>query len=81
MGVKKAVDTVLDAARENETNGDVYTGEFAEDRMCGRGNYVYANGDRFVGSFRDDLPHGEGVHILAEGGVHGGMWEFGQLLA
>jgi len=63
------------------TNGDVYTGEFAEDRMCGRGNYVYANGDRFVGSFRDDLPHGEGVHILAEGGVHGGMWEFGQLLA
>ena len=62
-------------------NGDMYTGDFKEDTMTGKGKYHYANGDRYMGQLLNDLPHGEGVHIQASGQAHYGQWEYGQLLA
>jgi hypothetical protein len=33
------------------TNGNLYTGEWKDDKMYGRGTYVFINGSKFTGTF------------------------------
>jgi hypothetical protein len=41
--------------------GDMYAGEWVDDRRTGRGMYFSANGDIFVGSFIRDKKEGMGT--------------------
>lgn len=36
-------------------SGDVFEGEFRNDKKCGHGEYVWANGDVYIGNFENDL--------------------------
>jgi hypothetical protein len=35
-------------------NGDIYEGQFFEDKISGKGKVYYANGDIYDGQFKDD---------------------------
>ena len=49
----------------HESNGDVYTGGFVENRRQGFGKCVYSNGDVYEGEWLNDLCHGQGTLTLA----------------
>lgn len=56
-------------------NGDVYTGEFVNDkRNTVKGNLVYANGDVYEGEFRNDMRHGRGILKYENGDVYQGRF-------
>jgi len=57
------------------TNGDRYEGEVLDDRMHGKGTYLYAGGNRYVGEFRHGRPHGEGTLVFANGDVYTGHFD------
>ena len=43
------------------TNGaEEYTGQWKNDKMCGKGKYVFASGAVYEGSFDDNKFHGQG---------------------
>jgi hypothetical protein len=35
-------------------DGDVYTGQFLNDKVNGKGTYVHSNGARYEGDWKDD---------------------------
>ena len=41
-------------------NGDIYEGDWDEDKRSGKGSLHYANGDYYEGEFMDDMRHGGG---------------------
>ena len=45
-------------------NKDVYTGEWADDDMHGRGEFKWSSGDVFRGRFKNDRRHGKGTLTL-----------------
>ena len=47
--------------------GNVFAGQFKEDKKCGRGVYVWQSGSRFEGYFKDNGIHGIGVFDFANG--------------
>jgi len=57
------------------TNGDVYMGEWRNDKFGGVGVYLYANGQRYEGEWSDGKKHGEGVfYHTTTGQVQKGVW-------
>ena len=54
-----------DDSTVHESNGDVYTGGFVENRRQGFGKCVYSNGDVYEGEWLNDLCHGQGTLTLA----------------
>ena len=43
------------------TFGDVYSGEFKEDKMEGVGKYIFSDGDYHIGEYKDDVKNGKGI--------------------
>ena len=60
--------------------GDMYDGEWENDKRNGHGVMKYADGDVYDGEFRDDKKHGHGVFKYADGGVYDGEWKDGEKL-
>ncbi len=69
-------------------NGDVYDGEWDNDRMQGAGTYVFGSnspsaGDRYVGEWRNDMMHGKGAYTFGPksqfaGDTYVGEYRFGK---
>ena len=57
------------------TNGDVYEGEFSDDKRNGTGKMTYTNGDVYEGEFSDDKRNGTGEMRDKVYGVYNGEWE------
>ena len=56
-------------------SGDVYEGEFKDDKRNGRGKYTYASGDVYEGEYKDGNYNGRGKYTYASGDVrHDGEW-------
>lgn len=49
--------------------GDIYEGEFVNDKANGKGKYIHANGDMYEGDFLNDMEHGKGIFIFADDGA------------
>ena len=53
-------------------NGDIYVGEFKDDKRNGQGTYFHLadnqfKGDKYVGEFKDGKYNGQGTYTLANG--------------
>ena len=59
------------------SNGDVYVGEFKDDKANGQGTYTYANGDVYVGEHKDKF-NGQGTITFANGSVYVGEFKDNQ---
>jgi len=62
---------VFRQGKQKQPNGDVYEGEFVNNRKHGRGILQRGNGDVYEGEFARGLYHGKGTLILAEHRVAG----------
>lgn len=51
-----------------------YTGEFLDNSLTGKGEYIWSNGDKFIGDFLDGKMHGSGEYIWPEGGKYIGEY-------
>jgi hypothetical protein len=63
-------------------NGDVYEGEFFENKMSGEGSYTYkATGDIYSGGWVDGKKHGQGVYEFSrDSSMMSGTWDAGSLV-
>ena len=60
-------------------DGNVYEGEWKDDKMHGRGVFRYADGDVYEGEWEDGKMHGRGVFRYPDGSIaHDGQWKDGQ---
>jgi hypothetical protein len=59
-------------------NGDIYVGDFVEDRREGSGTYTFGRGpwegERYEGSFLNERRHGTGTYRYRTGDVYTGPW-------
>lgn len=60
-------------------NGDMYKGEWYQDKPHNYGEKHYAGGDRHFGYYRADKRHGYGVYMWKHGDRFEGTWVDGQL--
>src|SRR3990167_8095605 len=60
------------------SNGDVYQGEWRNNRPHGQGHYQRMNGDDYTGLFHNGRFQGEGVCKYGNGDTYKGNWENGQ---
>lgn len=62
-------------------NGDIYCGEFIDDKKCGNGTLKYANGDIYGGEFVGNEKQGYGTMYYADGRIVNGEWKNGKLVS
>ena len=56
-------------------NGNLYEGDFVEDKVHGKGTFTYANGNVYEGDWVEDNMHGKGTYTSADGSIaHNGEW-------
>ena len=63
--------------------GDMYTGEFKQGKLHGKGNYYYKadtkfKGDRYEGEFKEGELNGQGTYYFNDGRVWKGQFSNGE---
>ncbi|XP_026217268.1 MORN repeat-containing protein 2 isoform X1 [Anabas testudineus] len=53
-------------------NGILYTGEWHEDKMHGRGTLQHPSGALYEGEFKDNMYHGTGIYTFPDGSTYKG---------
>ena len=56
-------------------SGEIYEGNFIEQKRNGFGNYKFKNGDQYIGEWLNDKPNGKGKYKWANGDVYHGDFE------
>ena len=64
----------------SEANGNVYIGEFRENKFDGQGTLTYANKSQYVGEFRDGKFSGQGTFTHSNGSQDIGEFRDGQFV-
>lgn len=59
-------------------DGDVYEGEWKDDKAHGKGFYNHTDGARYEGSWYEDKQHGYGVETWPDGAKYAGEYEMGK---
>ena len=59
-------------------NGQVYDGEFVEDKMHGMGKYKWPDGKVYEGGWINGLQHGRGFYTNSQGVKRYGVWQHGK---
>ena len=52
----------------------LYTGDWAKDKMDGRGTMYFENGDKYEGMWRENLRFGKGKLVYNDGDMYIGQW-------
>ena len=55
--------------------GDIYYGDFTNDKITGRGDYLYALGDSYSGYLEDGKKNGEGIFKWSDGASYAGAFK------
>ena len=72
----RSVEKALTLER-NFANGEIYFGEFKEDKFNGKGTFNHANGDVYEGEWVDNIRSGQGTLTLKDGTKFIGEFENG----
>ena len=56
-------------------NGDIYEGEWKEDKPDGEGKYFFKNKSSYKGNFREGLREGKGTMKYNNGDIYEGEWK------
>jgi hypothetical protein len=56
-------------------NGDMYEGDWKNDKMEGYGKFIYNNGDIYEGDWKDNKREGHGKYIYSNGNIYEGDWK------
>ena len=59
--------------------GDVYDGEWLNDRRSGNGTLTWSNGDTYQGQWLAGRMHGQGTFRWANGDTFVGQWHMGKM--
>ena len=43
-------------------SGDIYLGEWKNDKWHGQGTYIYSNGDKYIGEYKNNKKNGKGTY-------------------
>ncbi|XP_059895019.1 MORN repeat-containing protein 2 isoform X1 [Gadus macrocephalus] len=60
--------------QQSSANGVVYTGEWQEDQMNGRGTVAYPSGAIYEGELKDNRYHGRGTYTFPDGSKYTGAF-------
>ena len=60
--------------RTEHTNGDVYEGNWMEDKKHGQGKTIFSDGAVYDGEWAADRFHGNGKYTWADGAHYSGEW-------
>ncbi len=56
-------------------DGDVYEGEWVDDKAHGKGTYTHGNGgSKYIGDWLEDEQHGWGVEMWPDGAKYEGQY-------
>ena len=56
----------------------LYTGDWARDKMEGRGTMYFENGDKYEGLWRENMRFGQGKLVYNDGDMYVGQWNLDQ---
>ena len=59
--------------------GNTYEGEWSNDKMHGRGTFVYASKAKYEGEFADNVYSGHGIYTFPDGAVYDGPFVESQM--
>jgi len=59
-------------------DGDVYEGEWYNDKAHGKGTYIHMDGAKYTGEWLEDKQHGYGVETWPDGACYEGNYEYGK---
>jgi hypothetical protein len=62
----------------DQMRGEVYQGQFRNDRCHGTGTKTWTDGTQYAGSWNNGLKHGGGKLLSADGRKYDGQWSEGQ---
>uniref|UniRef100_A0A3Q0RKN7 MORN repeat containing 2 n=1 Tax=Amphilophus citrinellus TaxID=61819 RepID=A0A3Q0RKN7_AMPCI len=65
--------------KHTSASGIIYTGEWHEDKMHGRGTLQHPSGARYKGEFKDNMYHGTGTYTFPDGSVYKGHFHNNRL--
>ena len=60
-------------------DGTVYTGEWQDGKMHGRGTLTFPNGEKYTGQWVRGGKHGEGRYVFPNGEKYEGQWRNGMM--
>ena len=60
------------------SDGDIYEGQWVNDKAEGMGTYSHANGAYYEGQWLDDKQHGHGIESWPDGARYEGKYEDGK---
>ncbi|XP_077957896.1 MORN repeat-containing protein 2 isoform X4 [Gasterosteus aculeatus] len=68
------------AGKHASAGGVIYTGEWLEDKMHGRGTMQHPSGALYEGEFKDNMYHGKGTYTFPDGSTYKGWMATGRSL-
>ncbi|XP_019134506.2 MORN repeat-containing protein 2 [Larimichthys crocea] len=67
------------AGKHTSEGGVIYTGEWHEDKMHGRGTLQHPSGALYEGEFKDNMYHGTGTYTFPDGCTYKGHFQENRL--
>ena len=61
--------------QSNFKNGNIYIGHWKEDKMSGKGTFIWKSGGKYVGELENDNRNGFGKNYFSSGNTYEGQWK------
>ena len=60
------------------SEGEIYSGNWKNDRIEGEGTFIYSDGRKYKGNFKNDVKDGYGEYYWPDGDIYKGFWKNGK---